>query len=282
MSEYDHYFVRSGSCPQPAFACEPADALRPVVCLDESVVPGAFFGSVQWIAKDLTTTGLLVHDSDELHMFVGGDPACHEELGATIDFQLENDHLVFSETSFVFVPAGCAHNIVSVSGLKRPLLHYVMHVNAGRYSARPGTASAAPGAYAEYRVTRYERADGIIPAAPEGFLTFLLWIDGQKLPGAPYTEAVWFHTVNDTGPEEHVHDDLDEFVAFIGSDPEHPEALNGDISLFVGGETIHTDRSTLAFVPRLVPHSPILVHALERDVLHFTGGNSGNYRKEQR
>ena len=277
---YERYFSRGGSCPKPLFPCIPQEALRPSVCLDGSVVPGSIFGCVEWIVSDLRTEGLLVHDSDELHMFVGGDPEKYEELGATVDFQIENDHLVFSETSFVFVPAGCAHNICSVTGLTKPLLHYIMHVNASLYRAKPGEATAPAGKYADYRVTKYEPVDGRIPDAPEGFLTFLLWIDGKKLPGAPYTESVWFHTTNDTGPEEHCHENLDEFIAFIGSDPEHPEELNGDVSFLIGGEQIHTRKSTLVFVPRTLPHSPLLVHELERDILHFSGGNSGDYNKD--
>ena len=277
---YESYFARGGSCPKPLFPCTPQEALRPAVCLDGSVVPGSIFGCVEWIAADLATEGLVKHDSDELHMFVGGDPAHYEDLFATVDFQIENDHLVFSETSFVFVPKGCAHNIRAVTGLKKPMLHYIMHVNASFYRAEKAEAAAPAGKYADYRVTKYAPVDGRIPDAPEGFLTFLLWIDSKKLPGAPYTESVWFHTTNDTGPEEHTHDDLDEFIAFIGSDPEHPEELNGDVSFLIGGEQIHTRKSTLVFVPRKVKHSPLLVHELEKDILHFSGGNSGDYNKD--
>lgn len=277
---YERYFARGGSCPRPLFPCTPQDALRPAVCIDGKLVEGSFFGCVEWIVSDLRTEGLVAHDTDELHMFVGGDPARHEALNAVVDFQIENDHLVFSETSFVYVPKGCAHNLSAVRELEKPLLHYVMHVSAPEYAARPALAAAPAGKYANYRVTKYAPVDGRIPDAPPGFLTFLLWIDGQKLPGAPYTEAVWFHTTNDTGPEEHVHEDLDEFIAFVGSDPEHPEELNGDVSFLIGGEQIHTRKSTLVFVPRKIKHSPLLVHELRRDILHFSGGNNGAYNKD--
>ena len=142
---YERYFARGGSCPKPLFPCTPQEALRPAVCLDGSVVPGSIFGCVEWIAADLTTEGLLKHDSDELHMFVGGDPEHYEELNGTVDFQIENDRLVFSETSFVFVPKGCAHNIRAVTGLKKPMLHYLMHVNASLYRAESAEATAPPG-----------------------------------------------------------------------------------------------------------------------------------------
>ena len=277
---YERYFARGGSCPQPLFPCTPQEALKPAVTMDGSVVPGSIFGYVEWIVADLTTEGLIRHDSDELHMFVGGDPAAQESLNGEAKFQIENDVLTFSETSFVFVPAGCAHNLRAVRGLTRPMLHYVMHVNAGFYRAAPAEATAPKGKYADCRVVKYAPVDGRIPEAPPGFLSFLLWIDGQKLPGAPYTEAVWFHTTNDTGPENHTHDELDEFIAFIGSDPAHPEELNGDISFLIGGETIHTTKSTLVFVPRHISHSPLLVHELKKDILHFSGGNSGNYNKD--
>ena len=277
---YERYFARGGSCPRPLFPCTPQDALRPAVCIDGKLVEGSFFGCVEWIVSDLRSEGLVAHDTDELHMFVGGDPARHEVLNAVVDFQIENDHLVFSETSFVYVPKGCAHNLSAVRELEKPLLHYVMHVSAPEYAARPALAAAPAGKYANYRVTKYAPVDGRIPDAPPGFLTFLLWIDAQKLPGAPYTEAVWFHTTNDTGPEEHVHEDLDEFIAFVGSDPEHPEELNGDVSFLIGGEQIHTRKSTLVFVPRKIKHSPLLVHELRRDILHFSGGNNGAYNKD--
>lgn len=278
--QYARFFSLGGSCPVPQFPAIPGDAVRPAVCLDGSVVPGGIFGSVSWLVKDLRTEGLLVHESDELHMFVGGDPRDQENLNATVDFQIENDHLVFSETSFVYVPRGCAHNLAAVTDLKRPMLHYVMHVNAAFYRTAPAQAAAPVGTYAGYRVVKYAPVDGRIPEAPPGFLSFLLWIDGNKLPGAPYTESVWFHTTNDTGPENHTHDDLDEFIAFIGSDPEHPEALNGDVSFLIGGEQIHTEKSAIIFVPRGVSHSPLLVHRLEKDILHFSGGNSGSYNKD--
>ena len=282
MSQFDRCFARGGSCPRPTFPCRPQEALRPAVCVDGATVPGAFFGCVQWIVAPLTTQGLVRHNCDELHMFVGGDVKNHEALGATVTMQLENDVLTFSETSFVFVPAGCAHNVVSVTDVQKPFLHYIMHISAPEYLAEPAEATAPAGTYLRNRVVRYVRDDGVTPEAPEGFLTFLLWIDGQKVPGAPYTESVWFHQTNDTGPETHVHDDLDEFVAFIGSDPEHPEELCGDISLYIGGETVHTTKSTLAFVPRNIVHSPILVHKLEKDILHFTGGNNSTYVRKQR
>ena len=46
---YESCFARGGSCPRPLFPCIPADALKPAVCIDGNLVPGSFFGCVEWI-----------------------------------------------------------------------------------------------------------------------------------------------------------------------------------------------------------------------------------------
>ncbi len=282
MSRYIKYFALGGASPKETHGIDlvPPDAEIPAVFMDGDAVEGGIYGSARWLVKEFRTEGLVRHDSDELHIFIGGDPGDPENLNATVEFQIENDRLVFDETSFVFVPAGAAHAVSSVGNLARPVFHHVIHVNAGYYRAEPAEATRPAGAFAGNRVVRYEPPDGRIPEAPEGFLTFLLWIDDAKLKGAPYTEAVWFHTTNDTGPENHKHEDLDEFIAFIGGDPERPEELNGEISFFIGDEQIFVTKSCLIFIPRGLPHSPLLVHRLERPVIHFSGGNGGNYNKD--
>ena len=103
--------------------------------------------------------------------------------------------------------------------------------------------------------------------------------NGKKLSGAPYLEAVWFLTSNDTGPEEHTHD-FDEFLGFVGTDAERPEELGAQITFSIGGETITVTKSCLVYVPRGVKHSPILVPSLERPIIHFSGGNGGDYRRK--
>lgn len=281
MSEYIRYFSLGGTCSQntiPSSALSGGERAQ-AVCMDGSRVKGCIYNNAEWFLNNFETDKLIKHDSDELHIFIGGNPDDHENLYAEIDFQIENDHLVFSETSFVFVPKGAAHAIRSVKGLTRPLFHHIIHTDSSFYKAEPAKTSAPKGTYLDNRVTKYAPLSGRIPEAPEGFITFLLWIDSNKLKGAPYTEALWFLTTNDTGPENHSHEDLDEFIAFIGSDPEHPEELNGEISFFIGDEQIFVTKSTLIHIPRGVAHSPLLVHRLDKPIIHFSGGNGGNYSR---
>jgi hypothetical protein len=142
----------------------------------------------------------------------------------------------------VFVPAGAAHGHLEVKNIKKPVFHYACHINNDKYEVLSAEVTAAKGTYANNWVERYAPVDGKLPEAPEVFLTLLLWIDGKRPSGAPYLEAVWFHTVNDTGPETHTHD-FDEFIGFFGTDTEHPEELGAELSFFIGGETIPVTKS---------------------------------------
>ena len=244
--------------------------------MDGSFFEGCIYSEASWFNAPCKCNGLVKHDSDELMVFIGSDTGDPENLNAEITLRIENDTLTLKNTCFVFIPGGAAHGDLTIKSLGKPVYYYTCHLNTDTYSEHPAEATAAAGKYANNAVERYAPVDGKMPSAPEGFLTLLLWIDGKKLSGAPYMEAVWFNTVNDTGPPEHAHD-FDEFIGFFGSDPENPDELNGEISFLIDGEMFSFTKSCLIYIPRGVMHSPILVPKLERPILHFSGGNGGDY-----
>jgi mannose-6-phosphate isomerase-like protein (cupin superfamily) len=255
---------------------QPEDARVTSVWLDKNVVKNCIFAEAAWFKKPFQETGLYKHASDELLVFFGSDPDDHENLNAEIEIWLENDKIVLTQTSVVFVPAGVAHGNMMVKNVTKPVIHFTCHMNSSAYEAIPAAATAPPGSFAKNWVEKYEPVNGFLPEAPEGFLTRLLWIDDAKLKGAPYYEAVWFHTTNDTGPQTHTHD-FDELIGFLGSDPDHPEELGAEITFYLDGETVTLTKSCVIYIPRGVSHSPILVPKLERSIIHFSGGNGGNY-----
>ena len=72
----------------------------------------------------------------------------------------------------------------------------------------------------------------------------ILWIDSNVVPGSFQMNSSWyFHPNKPEGEvvvdknlpatQSHVHEDADEIVAFYGSDPEHPEELNGEIEFWI-------------------------------------------------
>ena len=273
-----NYFSLGHNCVSADLRVEPKDAVTPILCLDGSAVEGAMFYQADWIKKPLEQNGMIQHESDKLIVFIGSDPNDHESLGAEIELWLENDKLTLTETCIVFVPKGTAHGLMSVKNVTRPFISYFCLMNASNYTEESAEAMAPIGSFKDNVVTKYAPIDGFLPPAPEGFLTRLLWIDGLKLDGAPYMEAVRFHTSNDEGPETHAHE-FDELIGFLGLDPEAPDELHGDLSLFIDGKTVEFSNSCVAYIPRGVMHSPILVPRLDSSIIHFSGGNGGDYAR---
>lgn len=271
------YFALAGQGNHVQTTVEPKNARVNAVWMDGNMIEGCMFNEASWYLMPCKEQGLVKHNSDKVMFFIGGNPDDPENLNGKVEMWIENDKLTLTNTCAVFVPEGTAHGNVEVKDLTNPIFHYSCHLNTSKYEILPAEAKAAPGTYAGNYIEKFVRPDGTFPEAPEGFIKFLVFLDDNRLKGAPYAEAVWFLTTNDTGPAPHAHDDFDEFVGFVGSDPEHAEELNGEISFYVEGEKITVTKSCLVYIPRGIKHSPIYVPKLERPIIHFTGGNGGDY-----
>jgi len=275
------YFSHIYNCVPADLHLEPKGAVIPITCLDGGAVEGTIYYQAQWLAKACEQRAMVRHDSDKLMVFLGSDPENHEDLGAEIELWLENDKLTLTETCVVFVPKGVAHGNMTVSNVRKPVINYFCLMNSSFYNEEAAQATAPAGAYSGNVVYKYAPVDGFLPPAPEGFLTRLVWLDGAKLRGAPYMEAVWFHERNDDGPENHAHE-FDELIGFLGSDPQHPDELHGDLTMLINGETVPFSKSCVIYIPRGMTHSPILVPRLDRSVIHFSGGNGGDYARRDK
>ncbi|GEM_PF-441575 len=279
MSNIKYFaFPGQGNPVQPLVV--PKDARINAVWMDAKVIKNCMFNEAAWYLKPCREPGLFKINSDRMIFLVGGDPYKPDSLNATVDLWIENDKLQLTNTCAVFIPEGAAHGNLEVRDITTPFFYYTCHLNTDRFEAIPAKATAKKGVYAGNYVERYERPDGTIPEAPEGFIKFLVYMDGKRLKGAPYAEIIWFCTTNDTGPAPHSHDDFDEFIGFMGTDPAHPEELNAEVSFYIEDEKISVTKSCLIYIPRGLTHSPIFVPRLDKPILHFSGGNGGDYARK--
>lgn len=270
------YFAFAKPGAQGTIEIEPQEAIVEVVKMDNQFIKDCIYGNATWFIKSCRREDFIKHRSDELMMFIGSNPNDPENLNAEIELWVENDKLVLTKSCIVFVPAGVAHGRLEVKNINKPVFLYTCHINTDTYEESPAVSTAAPGTYANHWIEKYAPVDGKLPSAPPGFLTRLLWIDGKRHKGAPYLEAVWFHTVNHEGPAAHTHD-FDEVLGFFGTDTEHPEELGAELSFSIGDEIITVTKSCLVYVPRGVIHSPITVPKIDHSIIHFSGGNGGDY-----
>ncbi len=273
------YYVFSGEVPGPEIKAIPQDAEVRIAVLDKSAVPGCMFTLTAWYAAPLEIPGLRKHDSGEVLMFLGSDHEHPESLNAKIELQIENDVLTLAKTCAVFIPAGAAHGNLRVKSLSRPVLFCCCHTDTDTYLEKEAVAAAAPGTFAGNYVDRYDTTGVKLPKVDAAVMTRLFYMDSRRVPGAPYFESVWFNIPTEAFLAAHTHR-LDELIFFAGTDPEHPEDLDGHIRFYVEGEPIDLKKSCLLFLPRGVSHNPFEIVEMNHPCLHFSGGNNSDYQQE--
>ncbi len=115
----------------------------------------------------------------------------------------------------------------------------------------------------------------------EKFAHRIVWIDGERVPGAFQMNTAWYSKVPERDPifMEHVHDD-DELIGFFGSDPDDPSNLNGEIEFTIDGEKHLLTKSSIIFAPAGVVHNPMRILRVDKPIFHFSVVTSRIYDGE--
>jgi hypothetical protein len=107
----------------------------------------------------------------------------------------------------------------------------------------------------------------------------LLYLDDTVLPGGLYVECAWYWEPSTKSPPAHTHE-FDEVLGFIGTDPENPRDLCGEVELWLGDERHIITKTCVVFVPRGLKHSPLNVLRTDRPIFNFaTGPATGAYKR---
>jgi len=92
-------------------------------------------------------------------------------------------------------------------------------------------------------------------------------------------EFGWINGLSEADPQvsEHTHD-FDEIIMHLGSDPNTPRDLGTEMELYIGGQLVRFNTTTSVFIPRGIPHGPIIWKKVTKPVIQmvFTLG-SGNH-----
>jgi len=106
-----------------------------------------------------------------------------------------------------------------------------------------------------------------------------LWLDSNSIPGAfqmntciwckPNAESVRSNPNSQVG-KAHSHP-YPEILGFVGTDPENPLELGGEVEFWVDGECHRLTKSTMVFLPPNLPHCPLMtVSQGDKPILHFS------------
>jgi hypothetical protein len=105
-----------------------------VLWMDDKVVPGAFQMNVSWYLKpqNMSTGTGHNHDAPELIGFFSSDPDKPYELGAEIEFWLEDEKFMLTKSCMIYVPAHMNHCPLILRRIDRPVFHFSV-VTGGTY-----------------------------------------------------------------------------------------------------------------------------------------------------
>ena len=120
--------------------------------------------------------------------------------------------------------------------------------------------------YVKNLVTKpaYEVTAGKVKGRQYPTMTFM---SNDLVPGSnTYLEIGWIHEMPKPNPHifEHSHEQYNEIVLHIGSDPNHPEDLGGEIEFVVGGEPLIFDCTSALYIPAGVKHGPVTWKKVKR------------------
>ena len=105
-----------------------------ILWIDDAVVPGAFQMNVSWYRKPNHTLMAAPHrhDCDELIGFFGSNPDEPKDVGGEVEFWLEDEKHIITQSCLVFVPKGMNHCPLIIRRVDRPILHFST-VMSGKY-----------------------------------------------------------------------------------------------------------------------------------------------------
>ncbi len=100
----------------------------------------------------------------------------------------------------------------------------------------------------------------------------MTYMSNALVPGSnTYVEVSWIYDVPTPNPYifEHAHN-YNEIVMHIGSDPNDPEALGGEMTIEVEGQPLSFDRTTALFLPAGTKHGPLTWQKVTRPHIEMT------------
>jgi len=132
--------------------------------------------------------------------------------------------------------------------------------------------------YGKYIVTELRGPERMMAALPEyaKIGKRILWVDKDVVEGAFQMNCSWYMHTSAQGPAAHSHD-TGEMIGFLGSNPDDPSDLGGEVELWLEDEMHLITKSAMIFVPAGMKHCPLILRRVDRPIFHFTALTGGEY-----
>jgi hypothetical protein len=138
-SKYAKYIVTELKTPEftKEFIERYKEFATRILWMDSNVVDGAFQMNCSWYLRPTTHAAKAhTHDTDEIIGFFGSNSEAPYDLGAEIEFWIEDEKFMLTRTCMIFVPAGMKHCPLIIKRVDRPVFHFTT-VPTGTYKVIP-------------------------------------------------------------------------------------------------------------------------------------------------
>jgi quercetin dioxygenase-like cupin family protein len=220
---------------------------------------------------------------DEIVAFFGSNPDKPYELGGEIEFWIDNEQFIIDKSSLFFVPAGVKHSPLLIRRADHPMIHFTVVTSSEYIVKEAGWKTAPASGYKNYLVQdlRMPPEKKAIEKDYNKYARRILWMDENVVPGAFHLNTAWYLKAAATLENvPHAHAE-DEIIGFLGSNPDKPEDLNGEIELWIDGEQHIITRSAMVFVPGGLKHCPLILRRVDRPIFHYTVVPGKQYIKNE-
>lgn len=132
----------------------------------------------------------------------------------------------------------------------------------------------------KYIITELKGAPDLSPEAAASYAKWarrVLWLSDKVVPGAYNMMFSWYLKPPPKPLEAHNHDNP-EIIIFLGSNPEDPYDLGGEIEFWMEDERYDLTRSCFIWVPRGMKHCPMVVKRVDRPIIHLGSSVKPGYQ----
>ncbi len=137
-SKYSQYIVTNLCRPPemgPDFVKKMEEWNHLILWMDDKVVPGAFQMNCCWFTKvpDDQPYSQHKHDVPEIIGLFGSNHQNPYDMGAEVEFWMEDEKFIINKSCMIFVPAGVKHCPLILKKIDRPIFHFTV-VTSSLYS----------------------------------------------------------------------------------------------------------------------------------------------------
>ena len=144
--KYAKYIVLASSPHLQAAAARGGDLskvdtpkLHHFLALNNTVAAGSIMVNCSWVYAGEEPGGMSAHAHPypEVIGFAGGDPKDADNLGADLEFWMDDEKFMITKSCLIYIPSGIKHGPIITRNLTKNIFHFDIQLTTGDVHLRP-------------------------------------------------------------------------------------------------------------------------------------------------